>query len=200
MKRQLTQKERARVLWLAVACSLALVLLLSPSPRSLEDSLTEIQTLENTGVTTLQLQEDLDQTTVLLSSNQRGILLSAHRFSSHKGWTPKEALFLPCSQEGPPVWAGYTNAPIWEGALVFGAADLEEAVSFRACEATTDHGGRVHPCDDTLIGPIQRGRDGRCYFLAWAPFGEDGSVLWFQTLELLDENGQVLYTGPLPQQ
>ena len=199
MKRPLTQKKLARRLWLAAGISLVLLLLLMPGLRSMEDSLTLAEGKQSIAQTTKRLEETLVTTTVLLSDNEQGLLLSSHRFSFSKGWSPHYSIFLDFDSQYAPVWAGYTNGSVWEGCLVFGATTLEEAVSFRATDVLTDQGGGVHSCDDILTGPIHRDRNGFACFLAWVPFGDGNSVLWFQTLELLDQAGQVVYRCPLPQ-
>ena len=199
MKRPLTQKELARRLWLAAGISLVLLLHLMPGLHSLEDSLTLAESKQSIAQTTKRLEETLVTTTVLLSDNEQGLLVSSHRFSFPSGWSPNFSIFLDYGSENPPVWAGYTNGSVWEGCLVFGVTTLEEAVSFRATDGLTDQGGGVHSCDDILTGPIHRDQNGFACFLAWVPFGEGNSVLWFQTLELLNQAGQVMYRCPLPQ-
>lgn len=191
-----TQKQLALRRWLGGAVLLAALVLLFPVHFTPTQALDRAEAEHSTGDTTVIGREKVGKTTFLLSENRNVFLFTGYRPAFPQGWNCLRVYALDLSQGEEPVCARFCSDPVLT--QVYGVTTLDEGVSVRAytSPARAEEYG-IPPSDIVWTGKIRQSEEGTRYFwLREEPSQEVGP--FFHTLDILDAEGNTLYTYDLP--
>lgn len=200
--KQHTRKQLALRRWLLVLALFSISYFLLPITFSPTQTIRAQESANAIAQTSVVQWKKAGPRLFCLSKNEDVLLLTGHVLYPVYGWMDYGAFPLDLTKEDGPVAAHLVSCSIqeknWRHLMLFGVVRQEEADAVRVRDALiwSEEEGDYLPDDQMWRGEILTDGDGQRYF--W--FGQDvdfSTRLSFHTLELLDGDGQVLYTYDL---
>ena len=200
--KQHTRKQRALRRWLLVLALFSISYFLLPITFSPTQTIRAQESANAIARTSMVQWKKAGPRLFCLSKNEDVLLLTGHFLYPVYGWMDYGAFPLDLTKENGPVAAWFVSCSIqeknWKHLMFFGIVRQEEAAAVRVRDALSwsEEERNYLPDDQVWTGEILTDRDGQRYF--W--FGQDvdfSTHLYFNSLELLDGDGQILYTYDL---